>query len=455
MLKTKEARWTNPSVLRFAGDKDPVQTVIQKAREVIVKALDAGWTGPPFNPLDLAKYLNIPVVARDDVRDARTVPVGKKDIRIEFSPNQSLNRIRYSLAHEIAHSLFPDCVEWVRNRSRSHEQKGDDWQLEALCNIGAAEFLMPSKSLPSFQLRELTMERLIELQREYEVSAEALLIRVTRMADEPCAMFCASQIGRGKYKDRYKLDYVIPSGGWKKPLARGLILPEDSAVAQCIAIGFTARKEEQWDKDLSLHIECVGIPPYPGQAYPQVVGILTRAGTHSTEGQKINFVRGDATEPRGTDSRIIAQIVNDRTQNWGGRGFAQAVGRKWPHIQEDFKRWVGQERSRLRLGNYHFTQVDDDLGIFHMVCQHGYGSSPRPRIRYVALEKCLRELVSFAKSSNASVHMPRIGTGQAGGSWDVIQDLIIDIVCAQGIQVTVYDPPGSSSPSQQQLSLTF
>jgi hypothetical protein len=41
----------------------------------------------------------------------------------------------------------------------------------------------------------------------------------------------------------------------------------------------------------------------------------------------------------------------------------------------------------------------------------------------------------------ASVHMPRIGSGQAGGNWDIIEELVDHHLCAQGIRVTVYDLP--------------
>jgi hypothetical protein len=53
--------------------------------------------------------------------------------------------------------------------------------------------------------------------------------------------------------------------------------------------------------------------------------------------------------------------------------------------------------------------------------------------------------------------MPRIGTGQAGGSWDVIRDLIGSAFGPTGIAVTVYDLPGNRGArksTQQSLGLT-
>ena len=49
----------------------------------------------------------------------------------------------------------------------------------------------------------------------------------------------------------------------------------------------------------------------------------------------------------------------------------------------------------------------------------------------------------------ASVHMPRIGTGQAGGSWSIIEDLVDNELCAHGVPVTVYDLPNQRLPNSQ------
>ena len=76
-----------------------------------------------------------------------------------------------------------------------------------------------------------------------------------------------------------------------------------------------------------------------------------------------------------------------------------------------------------------------------MVSQHGYGPSPRPRIRYDALQACLRLLAKVATECSASVHMPRIGCGEAGGSWGIVQELVETELVTRGVVVTVYDLP--------------
>jgi O-acetyl-ADP-ribose deacetylase (regulator of RNase III) len=55
------------------------------------------------------------------------------------------------------------------------------------------------------------------------------------------------------------------------------------------------------------------------------------------------------------------------------------------------------------------------------------------------VQRCLTALAGHATRLTASVHMPRIGCGLAGGRWERIEPLIITALCAQDIPVAVYD----------------
>jgi Zn-dependent peptidase ImmA (M78 family) len=77
--------------------------------------------------------------------------------------------VRFSIAHEIAHTLFSDVAEQTRHRGGAATTT-DEWQLEMLCNLAAAEFVMPIGSLPPTdqlpKIEELMCER-----RNFDVSA--------------------------------------------------------------------------------------------------------------------------------------------------------------------------------------------------------------------------------------------------------------------------------------------
>ncbi len=435
-------RWTNPSVITLAEDGDPVEVIQSRAKETVLEAAERGWVGPPYDPFHLADLMNISVLPNDEVFDARIIPVGPEGFRIEFNPHRPYGRIRYSVAHEIAHTLFPDCGESVRNRMQRGWFRDDEWQLELLCNIGAAEILMPTAEI-GLENEEVDIDNLMKLRRRFDVSMEAMLIRIAKLTNRPCVIFAAARSDDVAQTPEYRIDYSVPSRSWSLASDLPNIL-DVTVLSECTAVGFTAKGKETWGYELpELDVECVGIPPYPRSRFPRVVGVLTSGQETPSEVLQVKHLFGDALDPRGDDPRIIAHIVNDATPNWGGRGFAQAVGQHWPFIQEDFRDWVEQDRRNLSLGNVRWAQISDDLGIVHMIAQHGYGQSSASRIRYGALDSSLEQLANIALERGASVHMPRIGTGQARGSWELIQELIDEQLARRGVSVSVYTLPDS------------
>lgn len=455
--KSFSGYWTNPSVLLLIGEgasfSDPVQRITAKARQLILDYSSADNSIEKINPISLAEFHGISVVARGDVRDSRTVFRDDKFV-IEYNPNRSRPRVRYSICHEIAHTLFPDCNEKIRHRATHEEMKGDDWQLEMLCNVGASELLMPLGSLPEFDESLLTVEELMKLRKDLEVSTEALFLRVARVAELPFAVFSASRKHSGQQS--YQVDYARPSRFWAVKIPNGWTLPETSVVKNCTAIGFTDSEVETWLPELGkLRVECVGIPPHPDQTLPRVMGIVYPVDDSLVVGtNRIKYVRGDATKPYDIGGeRIVAHVVNDKTANWGG-AFALAVRRKWSLAQTAFQNWAGGV-GNLSIGNVHFVEVEPGLTVATMIAQKGYGESKTPRIRYNFLKKCLDKVADFAAERNASVHMPRIGSGQAGGSWEIISELVEDALCDREIIVYVYTLPGAEPKKDMQPRLDF
>ncbi len=153
----------------------------------------------------------------------------------------------------------------------------------------------------------------------------------------------------------------------------------------------------------------------------------------------INYLKGDATSPQAAGNKIIAHICNDRGA-WG-KGFVLAVTKRWKQPEVEFRRWYAEHAANnFKLGEVQLVQAAADIWVANMIGQHGiYANRDGPPIRYNAVYTCLLKLVIETTRLNASVHMPRIGCGLAGGTWDKIEPLIGTTLCAAGVAVFVYD----------------
>jgi len=156
--------------------------------------------------------------------------------------------------------------------------------------------------------------------------------------------------------------------------------------------------------------------------------------------KQITHRKGDATAPSVDGNKIIAHVVND-VGRWG-RGFVIAVSKRWPTVKEEFGAWYAKRDSNdFALGAVQLVQVEDDQWIANMVGQRGIRTSRSTGvpIRYDAVESCLASVTEEAIKLEASVHMPRIGCGLAGGTWEEIEPLIEKTLLAANVVVWVYD----------------
>lgn len=156
------------------------------------------------------------------------------------------------------------------------------------------------------------------------------------------------------------------------------------------------------------------------------------------------YTTGDATQP-WADGRphIIAHVCND-IGRWGS-GFVMALSGRWPEPEEEYRKWHANGPD-FRLGHTQLVLVEKDLTVANMIAQHGTitsGGDGGPPIRYRELGGALRAVSEEAGKTGASVHMPRIGCGLAGGRWELVEPIIEWSLCRRGIPVTVYDLPGS------------
>ncbi len=456
--------WTNPSVLAFAGDKDPLTAATEAARQLMDAARAAGMTAPPVDVVELAKLLGLELQPVNSVTDAAVTALdgqravtalgglipSSSRLALVYNPSRPRGRLRFSIAHEIAHALFPDVAQVTRHRTPTGAlpEAGDNaWELELLCNVVAAELLLPDESVAGLLDIDTDIDFIMEARRNWDVSTEALLRRLVSSSARGLTLVAASR--RGGSPPALVVEYSI--GPAKGLLGRGSRMPESVAVSAPFAVGQTSRAEVELDGQRYI-VQSVGSPPYPGQTLPRVLALLEPGSSGSTADSRLLFVTGDITNVDfSAGPVVIAHVVSDSARAWSRRGVAASLARAYPRAAAAFRSWAVASVDNLKLGQVHHVDVTGDDGqcitIASMVAQRGYGPGVTTRLQYDALRTCLSGVRSLAAPRNASVHLPRIGAGQAGGRWDLIEADIVSQLIAKGVPVTVYTLP--SAPVRQ------
>jgi O-acetyl-ADP-ribose deacetylase (regulator of RNase III) len=151
----------------------------------------------------------------------------------------------------------------------------------------------------------------------------------------------------------------------------------------------------------------------------------------------ITYLKGDATCPQANGVKIICHVCND-IGGWG-KGFVLALSKRWDEPEAAYRAWYSRGEG-FALGAVQFVQVEPYIWVANLIGQRGtkMGSSGPP-VRYKAIAAGLVKVAEKALELGASVHMPRIGCGLAGGEWAKVEPLIEQHLYSAGVAVTVYD----------------
>lgn len=153
---------------------------------------------------------------------------------------------------------------------------------------------------------------------------------------------------------------------------------------------------------------------------------------------EILYKQGDATNPTASGNKIVVHICND-VGGWG-KGFVMALSAKWKTPETSYRNWY-KTKQDFALGEVQFVQVEEMLWVANIIGQRDIKSDKEgnPPVRYDAISSGLAKVTTFALDNNASIHMPRIGCGLAGGKWELMEPIITQQLIDKGLTVTVYD----------------
>lgn len=260
--------WRHRSVLALMQahkSEDPETIIRAKARDLVRRARADGWAGPPFDPLILASLLGIRCRASAALftAEAQLSPQPDRQLLLEFNPHRPDGRRNYSICHEIVHTFFDDCYELVHQRKSQRAAYDPDEEVERLCQIGAAELLMPLEEFGrDLKNVEFSLRSVPELVSRYAASREAVVRRMVRLSETPCAAVFFSRrwspresekiaaslsAGRATPPQKMRILYPVPSSTFMLYLPPHKSVPETSCVVAATVVDEVESARECWE----------------------------------------------------------------------------------------------------------------------------------------------------------------------------------------------------------------
>jgi len=179
------------SIIKETGAADATSAVRLKARAVVEQYQQALDAEPPFNMLAIASFRGLRL-SDDDPRysaDSEIAPEANGRVVLRVNKQRPPSRQRFSIGHEIGHTLFPDYHLAVQCRRTTARGKVDpDDEIETLCDVAGSEFLFP---IAWFSARiadmKLSADAISALANDCLASRDATVRRLVEVSEEPLA----------------------------------------------------------------------------------------------------------------------------------------------------------------------------------------------------------------------------------------------------------------------------
>lgn len=242
-------------LVQICGASSPEEAIRRKAREII--ELLVATFGEPTMPVDMDVLTSLRGIGRSEDRpvispDAELAPDGAGGVTMRVNPDRPETRQRFSIAHEISHTFFPDYTmkTWCRVDARYRDRTDPDEYLEMLCDFGAAELLFPQPWFGCDVAKVKDAAGLVNLALKYRASREATIRRYAENSQDSLAAVYfvwklkPTQRGIVARKDqmnlfgispeeelrdalRLRIEYTIPSETFR---TAGHYLPNDKSI---------------------------------------------------------------------------------------------------------------------------------------------------------------------------------------------------------------------------------
>lgn len=255
---TQPARSTKALIdelVRSTGCRDAHEAIRAKAKELI--DLHVASFGEPSLPISVDVLASLRGIGRSEEApvhspDAELVPDGHGGMTMRVNVDRPETRQRFSVAHEISHTFFPDYTTkaWCRTDARYRSRENPEDFLEMLCDVGAAELLFPQPWFSRDAAAITDAAGIITLASTYHASREAAIRRYAETSPESVAavfftwklkptqkgnvgnlnqsnLFGISPEDALREALRLRIEYSVASATFK---AEGHFLPKDKSV---------------------------------------------------------------------------------------------------------------------------------------------------------------------------------------------------------------------------------
>ncbi len=224
------------------------------------------------------------------------MPRQGRQLEIIFDKSQPETRQNFSISHEICHTLFPDAYEVARNRYEHRERFDPDRELEQLCDIGAAELLLPEQEVRADVARlGFGLEAVPVLRDRYQASREAIIRRMVQLHDGACvAVFLDYRLkpsekavlrqlslisSDAELRPKLRIAYAVASARFSVFLPQDKSVPDTSCVYKAVLEQETTSAIEDWGiRGLpACQVEAMPLPTGDNPDSPVRVVALLRA----------------------------------------------------------------------------------------------------------------------------------------------------------------------------------
>lgn len=226
--------------------------------EGVLRAIDPSWAPPPYDPWLIAQALGIRCIeVRQESFRGAMICVRAGEPVILYRRQKDESRTRFSLFHEIAHTLFPGFGRGPLPPGPGSPLLEPEGRLERLCDAAALEMMIPEDHFRADLARDgFGGDRVEDLCRRYQAGIEAVALRMVDSAEAPaCAVALVEHVRLSRWRRRqqgggapdFAISYAAYSArcrqqGWF--LARQLALPKTSCLRSAARSGKVATGRE-------------------------------------------------------------------------------------------------------------------------------------------------------------------------------------------------------------------